>query len=394
MSGRKDMVIWVSSVLAVSLAAVSLSVLLLSGSYRRMHFQILGGLCGKIIEVQPEAEQTVLSVLKENHYWQGLPAEENMLLKYGYGERDFLGFPESYGRYYVLIGFLASGFFFLVTWLLWRRRETMRIKDLTDYLERVNTGNGGVLFQAKEDEFSILQDEIYKTVTSLYQTREAAIAAKNSFAENLANIAHQIKTPITSIFLSIQMMKENPASRHLEQIERQLSGLTHLEEALLLLSRIDAGTLSLERRETDVYTLLMLAADNLQELFDKARVSVDIPEAGEVVVRVDREWTMEAFMNLLKNCMEHTAPGGTVYCSYEQNPLYTQIRVWDTGAGFAREDLPHLFERFYRGKHAAEGGIGIGLALSRAIIEDQNGTVRAENLPEGGACFEIRFYSH
>ena len=103
---------------------------------------------------------------------------------------------------------------------------------------------------------------------------------------------------------------------------------------------------------------------------------------------------MEAFMNLFKNCMEHTPAGGTVYCSYEQNPLYTQVRIWDTGTGFAKKDIPHLFERFYRGENAKSSGIGIGLAISKAIIERQNGTISANNLPEGGASFEIRFYSH
>ena len=98
-------------------------------------------------------------------------------------------------------------------------------------------------------------------------------------------------------------------------------------------------------------------------------------------------------MNLMKNCMEHN-PGGTVHCSYAQNPLYTEILIWDEGEGFAREDMPHLFERFYRGQNAGEGGIGIGLSLSKEIIERQNGTIRAGNKPDGGAFFEIRFYSH
>ena len=98
-------------------------------------------------------------------------------------------------------------------------------------------------------------------------------------------------------------------------------------------------------------------------------------------------------MNLMKNCAEHGA-GGCVRCFYEQNPLYTEIRIWDEGAGFVREDLPRLFERFYRGKNAGEGGIGIGLALAKELIERQDGAIRAKNLPEGGACFEIRFYRH
>lgn len=217
---------------------------------------------------------------------------------------------------------------------------------------------------------------------------------KNEFAHNLSNIAHQIKTPITAISLSVQTMGSGSAEKEgTEQIQRQLMRLTHLEEALLLLARLDAGTLVLKREETDVYTLLMLAADNLQEIFAQSEVSVDISELGEVKVHVDLDWTMEAVMNLMKNCAEHNA-GGCVHCAYGQNPLYTKILIWDEGAGFDRKDLPHLFERFYRGKNAREGGIGIGLALAKELIGRQNGTIRAKNLPEGGACFEIRIYRH
>lgn len=216
--------------------------------------------------------------------------------------------------------------------------------------------------------------------------------AKKEFAENLSNIAHQIKTPITAISLSVQMM-EGDSSIHLEQVKKQLLRLTHLEEALLLLARLDAGTLHFQKEEVDVFTLLVLAADNLQELLCSANTSVEIPEAGEVPILADLDWTMEAIMNLMKNGMEHSL-GGTIYCSYAQNPLYTEILIRDEGEGFAEEDIPHLFERFYRGRNASEGGIGIGLALAKEIIERQNGTIRAKNNPGGGAIFEIRFYRH
>lgn len=297
-----------------------------------------------------------------------------------------------------LTGLAAGGGLFLmlllIWYLVWYRKECGRVAALTDYLEKVNTGQDGVLFSTGEDALSKLQDEIYKTVTELHQTKEAALKARRSLAENLDNIAHQIKTPITAISLSTQMMYEAPSQEHLEEIRRQISRLTHLEESLLLLSRIDSGTLPFEKKAVDVFTVLMLAADNLQELFRRADVSVNIPESGEITVLADLDWTMEAVMNLLKNCMEHTPPGGAVYCSYEQNPLYVQIRIWDTGTGFAKEDLPHLFERFYRGKNAKSGGIGIGLALAKEIIESQNGTLTAGNSRDGGACFEIRIYSH
>ena len=290
-------------------------------------------------------------------------------------------------------GFLAGILLFIFIFLYRNKILSKRIQDLTDYLEQANIGKADILSSFGEDDFSKLEDEIYKTVTFLYQTKDAAVQAKNDFAENLSNIAHQIKTPITAISLSVQMMKQDFAGKHLEQIEKQLLRLTHLEEALLILARLDAGTLLLQKDEVDVFTALVLAADNLQELFAGSDTFIDIPELGEAVITADLEWTMEALMNLMKNCMEHNK-GGTIHCSYAQNPLYTEIFIRDEGEGFAREDIPHLFERFYRGKNAGEGGIGIGLALSKEIIERQNGTIRAKNAAEGGALFEIRFYSH
>ncbi len=394
MSGRKNIAVLAGLVLSVSLFASSITAMLLTNHYNHAHINVLGGICQKIIENQPEAEQVILEALKEYKHDPVGPLNENIILTYGYGQSDFWESAEKYGMSFSAAGFLAAVILFLVTLLLWNKKEIIRIKMLTEYLEKVNTGGGGVILQTGEDKFSKLQDEIYKTVIELYQTRDAALKAKNNFTENLYNIAHQIKTPITSISLSVQMMHENPSPKHLEQIRRQLFRLTHLEEALLLLSRIDSGTLFLEQQEVDIFTVLMLAADNLQEMFSGAGIFVDIPESGEMLIHADMEWTMEAVMNVFKNCMEHTPPGGCVHCSYQQNPLYTQIRIWDTGTGFAKEDIPHLFERFYRGKEAKGDGIGIGLALSKAIIERQNGTITAKNLTDGGACFEIHFYSH
>ncbi len=143
----------------------------------------------------------------------------------------------------------------------------------------------------------------------LYQTREAAVTVKKGFAENLSNIAHQIKTPITAISLCAQMMEIHPSQDYLAQVHKQLGRLTHLEEALLLLSRLDAGTLPLKTEAVDVYTVVSLAADNLQEMFDAAGLSVDIPEMGEMEIMADLDWTMEALMNLFKNCAEYTPPG-------------------------------------------------------------------------------------
>ena len=364
-------------------------------TYWQIAFEHISALCETILANVPEAEPQLLAALKEYHSLTEEKLKGNDYLeKYGYRADDFCyDFPPDTVLFPILF-FLVTACAFAAAIFLFRRKNRKRIADLTAYLEQVNIGAGGTLVQTQEDEYSHLQDEIYKTVTSLYQTREMAVAAKKNFAENLANIAHQLKTPITSAFLSLQLMEKEVPGTYAEQVRQQLKRLNRLEESLLMLSKIDAGTLPLKREKVDLYTVLNLAADNLNDLLRNNHITVDIPENGCIEFLGDLEWTMEAFINLIKNCMEHSKPGGVVHCEYSGNPLYVEIRVWDNGAGFDKEDLPHLFDRFYRGRRASPDGIGIGLALARSIFELQNGTITARNLQNGGACFEIRIYSH
>ncbi len=403
MSGRKNLVILFGFVAAVSLISSAVTVMLISYRYSRLQFDLVSVICGEVLEQEPEMKHIVSAALKE--YTSGNAdgaAMGDVLSVLGYDISDFADSSVTYDIMFVTTGFLAGIVLFAATYAFRNKTEAKRIEELSDYLEQVNMGKAIVLSVSGEDLFSKLEDEIYKTVTFLYQTKDAAVQAKNDFAENLSNIAHQIKTPITAISLSLQTLSEMPLKKEyekdrIEQIKKQLNRLIHLEESLLVLSRLDAGTLMFQKEDVDVFTLLVLAADNLQELFADSGTSADIPESGEMAVTADLNWTMEAVINVMKNCMEHNA-GGTVHCSYGQNPLYTEILIWDEGEGFAKEDIPHLFKRFYRGKNADAGcnicgsGIGIGLALSKEIIEHQNGTIRAKNLPNGGACFEIRFY--
>ena len=403
MSGRKNLVILFGFVAAVSLISSAVTVMLISSRYSRLQFDLVNVICGEVLEQEPEMKHIVSAALKE--YTGGNAdgvAMGDVLSVLGYDISDFSDSSVIYDIMFATTGFLAGIFLFAITYAFRNKTEAKRIEELSDYLEQVNMGKAIVLSVSGEDLFSKLEDEIYKTVTFLYQTKDAAVQAKNDFAENLSNIAHQIKTPITAISLSLQTLSEMPMKKEyekdrMEQIKKQLNRLIYLEESLLVLSRLDAGTLMFQKEDVDVFTLLVLAADNLQELFADSGTFIDIPESGEMAVTADLNWTMEAVINVMKNCMEHNA-GGTVHCSYGQNPLYTEIFIWDEGDGFAKEDIPHLFKRFYRGKNADAGGnirgsgIGIGLALSKEIIEHQNGTIRAKNLPNGGACFEIRLY--
>lgn len=363
--------------------------------YNRSVFKHMSAFCELMIEEEPEAEQLVLSSLKKYKNSFGHTIEDSSFLAtYGYGssefgKRDLSGFVFISAAVFLMT---VCGFLFALWYI--NRYSGLRIAELTDYLEKVNIGAEGVVLQDKEDEFAMLQDEMYKTITTLYQTKEAAIAAKAGYAENLANIAHQLKTPITAAFLSMQLMEKTVNSIYVNRIKKQLDRLNRLEEALLTLSKIDAGVLKLYCESVDIFTLLSLAAENLSEMMNENRVAVDIPYKDCVEFYGDMEWSMEAVINIMKNCMENSPANGKLHCEYSSNPIYAEILIWDEGPGFEPSELPRLFERFYRGNLAAKEGIGIGLSLAKSIIELQNGSINAYNLPQGGACFEIRIYSH
>lgn len=378
--------------LAAACLGAALMAALAAWLYARAQFALLGAVCGRAVAEQPELEPAILAAVKWAAQGHGADAAGQALLRaYGYTPSQFASGAQAALLGLALAAFLAAAL--LVAGVL--RQEQQRFcgeaQALAAWLARVNAGETGVLVQRREDALSCLQDEVYKTVTALYQTRNAAVEARERFAANLANIAHQLKTPITAISLSAQLLEQGESAAYGRQIRRQLDRLLQLEEGLLLLSRIDAGTLALEQKPTDLYTAVMLAADQLEALFEQAEVRADIPELGPLPFSGDLGWTVEAVANLLKNCLEHSPPGGAVHVAGESNPLYTGLRIWDEGPGFAREDLPHLFERFYCGR-GAKSGTGLGLAFAQELAELQNGTLTARSLPGGGACFELRLY--
>lgn len=395
MMKRKKRITIVLLALGINLVSTAITVLFVQNWNNRLRFHEVSQICQIASEIDPNAEDLLLTALKKYHLEvKEENPESEFLLQHGYDEKNFSINGQQYTWGMFAVSFAFGSLLIIFALFKANKQKQKRIEELTEYLEYVNTNGTGTIMVQREDDFSLLQDEISKTVTALCQVKEDAIKAKENYSDNLANIAHQLKTPITAAEISIQILKQTCSDRSIDKIERQLLWLISLEEALLKLSRIDSGTLDLEYMPIDSYTVLNLAADNMDDLLIKKHVKIDIQENGCAVFMGDMEWTMEALMNLLKNCMEHTPFGGTVHCRYSQNPIYTEIVISDEGEGFTKEDLPHIFERFYRGKSSSNGGIGIGLSISKAIFEMQNGNITAKNLPDGGACYEIRIYSH
>ncbi len=389
-------------------------------------------LAGQLTRRWPGNETEIVGMIKAAAGSGGDDVAAGMELLRSYGFEP-VRLASGFGPGMVLLTLAGLGAFLGILWWAWRRargRKILRIGELTAYLEQANRREGAGLLAGREDDFSPLQDEIYKTVTALRLAAEREEKARREFADRLADVAHQIKTPVTSIAITAQALDQTENDPGLNRIRRQTERLERLVETLLTFARIDSGALRLEKQAVDVYTALELAAETVEPVLRRRQIDLEIPNHPGISFSGDLEWTAQAFINLFKNCADHAPQGGRIAVEYEENPLYTEITVRDNGPGFAPEELPYIFRRFYQGKRSPDGrlgsgegdgrstgmgaakgeepghgstpasrltqekGVGLGLALAKSVIELQGGFIEARNLPEGGACFTMRFYCH
>ena len=272
-----------------------------------------------------------------------------------------------------------------------------RIATLSQSVDRVLHGEEVLLIaDTDEGELSILYHELHKMTVRLKEQTDQLAADKIQLTDAVADIFHQIRTPLTSLTLGLTLLgtPELTYERRVEltrDLLRQTERTRWLVETLLKLSKLDAGTVRFEMQRISLRELILRAVEPFSIAMELKGIAYQT-SIGNEQIECDPAWTTEAFGNLLKNAMEHTPSGGTVSVAAEETPLFCEIVVSDTGEGFDRDDLPHLFERFYRGKNAAPDSIGIGLALTRQVLADENATITASNNPSGGARFTVRFY--
>lgn len=249
--------------------------------------------------------------------------------------------------------------------------------------------------EASEGELSILQSEISKLLLRIREQNEALREDKKYLANALADIAHQLKTPLTSLSLLITLLENTKDERKQKQFLREMKALLLKMDWLILtllkISKLDASMITFQKEPIEVYTLIQDAIHPLSIQMELHEVEIHTKIAENIILMGDYEWLLEAIENILKNCMESIGEHGSITVECEDIVLYTEIRIHDSGMGFKKEDLPYIFDRFYRGKSQNNTGYGIGLALSRMIIKGQDGMISAKNHPKKGALFLIRF---
>lgn len=309
---------------------------------------------------------------------------------------------------------LVTGLIVTVIFIFLTNRRYRALANMAANLDRVLAGERDIrLRDMSEGELAILSSEIDKVIARLNLTVDELQAEKLALSDSLADISHQLKTPLTSIAISTELIRDRLSARgdsedlveRLRLIQTLQARVEDLVAALLKLARIDAGVIKLVCGAVDAHELVRKSFEPLAIAFDIAdvRFSADVQDGASY--EGDLTWSVEALENILKNCMEHTPAGGCVGVRVTEDVLACRIRIEDTGPGIAESDLPHIFERFYRGSRDANAtpsevnpaGVGIGLALSKSLVTAQGGTLTAENLRDEngnitGAAFNLVFF--
>lgn len=278
-------------------------------------------------------------------------------------------------------------------------RRYRYISTIGEQIDRILHGEDIPLMEdLGEGDLAILSTQVKKMVRCLHEQQDNLQKEKDLLADSMADISHQMKTPLTSIHLILSFLQEEDLTfPRRRELVKKLTVLTDRMDwmvyALLRMAKLEAGTVTLQRKYFSMAQLIRKSYESLAIPMELRGISFRSDVAEKAGMTGDIAWMTEAVTNVMKNCMEHTPEGGEVSVKAEENALYTVILVEDTGTGIEEEDLPHIFERFYRGKNADENSVGIGLALSKQIISSQNGTIKVRNKRQGnGAIFEIRCY--
>ena len=320
----------------------------------------------------------------------------------------------------IVIGVLVLAI--IAIWLVSRIIQKRKIDGITKYIREINNKNYELKIKENaEDELSNLRNELYKITLMLKEEAENSKKDKKFLAKSLSDISHQIKTPLTSISIMLDELKDNQnmdeetRRRFIFEISRQAEQISFLTIALLKLSKLDSGTVEFEKSKYRLDVLVQNAIKNLEIPLEIKNIQVEtnFDEVSEVnkeknlnnnsaknnklnkaslEVIGDYRWTLEAVTNIIKNCIEHTQESKKIHIQIRVTNVYTELIIEDEGEGIDEKDLKHIFERFYKGKNSSENSFGIGLSLSKTILEKQNASISCSSVLHKGTTFKIYFY--
>ena len=286
----------------------------------------------------------------------------------------------------------------LILYIRYNHKKENDIKDIIKCIEQINKKNYELQIDSiSEDELSILKNEIYKTTIMLKESAENSNKDKINLKKSLEDISHQLKTPLTSILVMLDNIIEDPdmdiniRNDFVRDIKRNVVNINFLVQALLKLSKFDANTVHFIKQENDLKTIIKESIKNVSPLCDLRNINIEFNAKDKSKIVCDAKWQIEAITNIIKNAVDHSKNNSTVTINLSNNNVYSMIEIIDKGEGISKKDISHIFERFYKGENATSDSIGIGLALAKTIIEEDNGSISVES-NKIGTKFIIKYF--
>ena len=392
-------------IIVLSIIMIVISSMILKNKeqqYQKIVNESIAEIVGKIKEEYPNVkEEKIIKILNKSN--EGKSEGQKVLQKYGIDikENPAIEAMENQEQEIMIINVVSIGvsvILLLIIVNIYYHSRNKKIQEIIKYIEAINNKNYDLkIAENIEEDLSNFRNELYKIAVMLKEQASQSINDKKALQTSLEDISHQLKTPLTSISIMLDNIRENPnMDEHTRQefiyeISRQINWINWLVISLLKLSKLDSNTAVFVQKEIKVEDLINNVVKNLAIPIDIKQQNVIVNGSSDVMFVGDYNWQLEALTNIVKNCIEHTVENKNIYINWEENNFYTKIAIKDEGVGIDKKDVKHIFERFYKGKNSSENSVGIGLALAKSIIEKDNGYIICVSELGRGTTFEIKY---
>lgn len=323
---------------------------------------------------------------------------EDILSKYGIDSITKNDKVNNKVRIISLIIIITFDSLIILIFYLYDKNKSKKIKEITKMISKINNRQFDIdINDFNEGELSILKNEISKTTIMLRQVADNSVKDKLNLKDSLGDISHQLKTPLTSITIMIDNILDNPdmnektRKKFLINIKREILNINFLVMSLLKLSKFDANVVKFNKESVYLKDIIIESIKNVSMIKELKNITIKVSGDDNIKLLCDFKWQVESITNILKNSIEHTSEYGTVEVNYSENKLYTRILIKDNGKGIDSDDLPHIFDRFYKGENGSDNSFGIGLSLSKTIIEKEGGSITVKSTPNIGTIFTIKY---